>query len=90
MTDAHVPVPLQYRDSDVVQKVKDVAGNNISHVLDTKSGDDTQLASVKILAEDKPGKIVLVLPQAEGIQDIRKDAQLKSSPTPNPLPNRNH
>ena len=81
VADAHVPAPLQYKDPDVVQKVKDAAGNKISHVLDAKSGNDTQLASVKILAEDKPGKIVLVLPQAEGIQDVRKDVQLTSSST---------
>jgi len=85
VADVHIPVPLQYRDPDVVQKVKDVAGNRISHVLDAKSGNDTQLASVKILAEDKPGKVVLVLPQAEGIQDVRKDVQLTGSSSPGSL-----
>lgn len=79
VTDARVPVPLQYRDPDVVQKIKEVAGNKISHVFDAIAGNDTQLASVKVLAEDKPGKVTIVLPYAEGIQDVRKDVQISSS-----------
>lgn len=67
---------FDYKDPDMIKKVKDVAGNSISHVFDAISTKDTQLASVKVLAEDKPGKIALVLPLAEGIQDIRKDVQL--------------
>ena len=71
----------QYRDPDMVQKVKDAAGNKISHVLDAVAGSDTQLTSVKILAEDKPGKVVIVLPHAEGVQDVRKDVQVTSPST---------
>jgi len=67
---------FDYRDPDMVQKVKDVAGNKISYVLDTVAGNETQFASVKVLAEDKPGKVVIVLPHAEGIQDVRKDVQV--------------
>ncbi|KAF9650154.1 GroES-like protein [Thelephora ganbajun] len=67
---------FDYKDPDVVQKVKDVAGNKISHVLDAISGNDTQFTSLKVLAEDKPGKLVTVLPHAEGIQDVRKDVQI--------------
>lgn len=67
---------FDYRDSDVIKKVKDVAGNNISHVLDAIAGNDTQLTAVKVLAEHKPGKVVAVLPLAEGIQDVRKDVQV--------------
>lgn len=63
----------------MVKKVKGVAGNKISHVLDAISGNDTQPTSVKILAEDKPGKVVLVLPHADGIQGVRKDVQITSS-----------
>ena len=77
----HPCLSSQYKDPDVIQKVKDAAGNKISHVLDTVSK-DTQFTSVKILAEDRPGKVVVVLPQAEGIQDVRKDVQITSSSTP--------
>jgi hypothetical protein len=66
----------------VIQKVKDVAGNKISRVLDAVGGNDTQFASVKILAEDKPGRILVVQPLAEGIQDVRKDVSITSSSTP--------
>ena len=66
----------------MIQKVKDVAGNKISHVFDAISEKDTQFASVKVLAEDRPGKVVIVLRHAEGIQDVRKDVQIPSSSTP--------
>jgi len=77
----------------MVQKVKDAAGNKISHILDAVSGSDTQFTSVKILAEDKPGKVVLVQPPVEGIQNARKDAQVASPSTlllSNHLPRSNH
>jgi hypothetical protein len=63
----------------MVQKVKDATGNKISHVLDAVSGNDTQFTSIKVLAEDKPGKLTTVLPHAEGVQNVRKDVQIASS-----------
>lgn len=78
----------QYRDPDMVQKVKDVAGNKITHVFDTITGNDTQFTAVKVLEEGKPGKVVIVLPHAEGVQDVRKDVQVKSSSYLPPLLNR--
>lgn len=71
----------------MIQKVKDAAGNKISHVFDTVAGNDTQLAAVKVLAEGKPGRVVTVLPLAEGIQSFRKDVKVTSpSPTSSPIP----
>lgn len=67
---------FDYRDHDVIKKIKDATGNSISHVFDTVAGNDTQLTAVKVLAEDKPGKVVAVLPLVEGIQDVRKDVQV--------------
>ena len=69
----------------MVQKVRDATGNKISYVLDTIFGNDTQFISVKVMAEDKPGKLVTVLPQASGIQDFRKDVKVMSSSTLPPL-----
>ena len=63
----------------MIQKVKDAAGNKIHHALDTVSGNDTQFTAIKALAEDKAGKLTLLLPHAEGIQDVRKDVQVASS-----------
>ena len=63
----------------MIKKVKNATGNSISHVLDAVAGNDTQLIAVKILAEDKPGKVLSLLPLAEGIQDVRKDVQVTSS-----------
>lgn len=62
----------------MIRKVKDVAGNKISHVFDTIAKNETQSVAVKVLAEDKPGKVTIVLPLAEGVQDIRKDSQVTS------------
>lgn len=73
---------MQYRDPEMIQKVKDAAGNKIHHALDTVSGNDTQFTAIKALAEDKAGKLTLLLPHAEGIQDVRKDVQVASSYTP--------
>jgi hypothetical protein len=63
----------------MIKKVKGAAGNKIYHVLDTVAVGDTQFTSVKVLAEDKPGKVVTLLPLAEGVQDVRKDSQVTSS-----------
>jgi len=67
---------FDYKDPDMIQKVKNVAGNNITHVFDAISTSDTQFTAVKVLAEDKPGKVVLVSPHAEGVNDIRKEVQI--------------
>ena len=58
---------LQYKDPEMVQKVKDATGNKIHHVLDAVSGSDTQFTSVKILAEDKPGRVIIIWPHVDGI-----------------------
>ena len=63
----------------MVHKVRHAAGNKISHVLDTISGNDTQFISVKVMVEDEPGKLVTVLPHANGIQDVRRDVKVTSS-----------
>ena len=63
----------------MIKKVKGAAGNKIYHVLDTVAVGDTQFTSVKVLAEDKPGKVVTLLPLSEGVQDVRKDSQVTSS-----------
>jgi hypothetical protein len=63
----------------VIQKVKGAAGNKITHVLDAVAGNDTQVASVKVIAEGKPGKVTIVLPHVEGVHDVRKDVQVTSS-----------
>ena len=73
----------QYRDPDALQKVRDTAGNAISYAFDTVASKDTQFAVVNSLAEDKPGKVVSVLPPVEGVQDIRKDVQVNCSSSSN-------
>lgn len=46
----------------MAKTVKNVAGSSTSHVLGAVAGDDTQFAAVKDLAEDRPGKVIAVLP----------------------------
>ena len=60
-----------------LSKVKKVAGNN-TPLGYTIAGIDTQPTMVKVLAEDKPGKAVGVLPLADGIQGVRKGVQATS------------
>ncbi|KAF9785212.1 GroES-like protein [Thelephora terrestris] len=64
-------------DTSALVFVKDVAGNSISHAFDTIAGNHTQITAVKVLAEHKPGKVIAVLPLAEGIHDVRKDVRVK-------------
>jgi len=79
--------PVQYRDPDMIQKVKSATGDNIHIALDTISGEETQFTAIKALAEGVPGRLLVILPPAEGISGVRKDVEVKcSSPSHSPEP----
>ena len=60
----------------MVKKVKNIAGNNVSHVFDTIAGNDNE-----------PGKVLTPLPPAGGTQVVRKDVRVTSPSSTSP---RNH
>jgi len=72
---------LQYRDPDMIQKVKAATGDKIHIALDTISEKETQFTTIKALAEDVPGKLLVILPQVEGLSDVRKDVEIGCSST---------
>ena len=59
-----------------MQKVKAATGDNIHIVIDTVSEKETQFTAIKALAEGVPGRLLVILPPAEGISDVRKDVKV--------------
>ncbi|KAI0636514.1 GroES-like protein [Trametes polyzona] len=65
---------FDYRDPDVVMKIKDVTGDSIRSVLDAISSKDSQRLSAEVLAPGG-GKVVLVQTPVPDATD-RKDARI--------------
>ena len=68
--------PFQYRDPQVVDKLKKGAGDKIHLAVDTISEPDTQATTVRVLAENKPGKIIVILRPSDEARGIRKDVDI--------------
>lgn len=71
----------QYRDPNMIQKIKVATSDKIHIALDTVSEKETQFTAIKALAEDAPGRLLVILPPAEGIFDVRKDVEVGCSST---------
>jgi len=69
-------VVFDYRDPDMIQKLKAATSDKIHIALDTISEKETQFMTMKALAEDAPGKLLVILPPVEGISDVRKDVEV--------------
>lgn len=67
---------FQYRDPQVVDKLKKGTGDKIHVAVDTISEPDTQATTVRVLAENKPGKLIIVLAPSEEARNIRKDVEV--------------
>ena len=65
----------------MIQKIKAATGDKINIALDTVSEKETQFTAIKALAEDAPGRLLVILPPAEGIFDVRKDVEVGCSST---------
>ena len=59
-----------------MDKLKKGAGNKIHLAVDTISEPDTQATTVRVLAENKPGKIIVILRPSEEARNIRKDVDI--------------
>jgi hypothetical protein len=71
-----VPTSFQYRDSRVISKLKEGSGDKFHVAVDTISEPNTQATTVRLLAENKPGKVIVILPASEEAQKIRKDVEV--------------
>ena len=69
----------------MIQKVKAATGDSIRIAIDTISEKETQFTAIKALAEGVLGKLLVILPPAEGISDVRKNVEVGCSYTL-PLP----
>ena len=67
---------VQYRDPDMIQKVKSATGDKIHVAIDTISEKETQFTAIKALAEGVPGRFLVILPPVEGILDVRQDVEI--------------
>jgi hypothetical protein len=65
----------------MIQKIKAATGDKIHIALDTVSEKETQFTAIKALAEGAPGRLLVILPLAEGISDVRKDVEVGCSST---------
>ena len=65
----------------MIQKVKAATGDKIHIALDTISEKETQFTTIKALTEGVPGRLLVILPLAEGISEVRKDVEVRCSST---------
>lgn len=68
----------------MIHKIKAATGDKIHIAIDTISEKETQLTTLKALAEDAPGRLLVILLPVEGISDIRKDVEVGCSSTFSP------
>lgn len=71
---------FQYHDPEVVGKLKEGSGDKIHLAVDTISEPATQATTVRVLAENKPGKVIVILSPAKEAQEIRKDVDVIGTP----------
>ena len=65
----------------MIQNVKAATGDSIRIAIDTISTKETQFTAIKALTEGVPGRLLVILPLAEGISDVRKDVEVTCSST---------
>lgn len=69
----------------MVDKLRKGAGDKIHLAVDTISEPDTQAITVRVLAESKPGKIIVILRPSEEARKIRKDVDITGTSLPGSL-----
>ena len=68
--------PEQYRDPNLVKKIKDVTGDSIHIVLDAYSEEESQLICIKAFGPGG-GRLMLVQHEAPYIRRLRKDVTVQ-------------
>lgn len=66
----------QYRDPNVVSKIKRASGHSVHSVLDCHSEEDSQVISAKVLAPGK-GKVIVLLLVSKVAKAVRKDVTIQ-------------
>lgn len=77
----HTDRCIQYRDPDVVTKIKDVTSDSIHKALDAISEASSQTTAIQAFAPGS-GKLVTVLSVAAEAQALREDVVIQSAQRP--------
>ena len=67
-----------------MDKLKKGAEGKIHLAVDTISEPETQAKTVRVLAEDEPGKVIVILRPSEVAREIRKDVKIIGTSLPDP------
>lgn len=69
---------VQYRDPDVVKKIKEATGDSIHKALDAISEASSQKITIEAFAPG-PGKIVTILPPKDEARALRNDVTIQGT-----------
>jgi len=67
---------FDYKDPEVVAKIKEKTGNSLHHAFDTISQVQTQSLTIRCIALG-PGKIIVIQPVQEEAQKLRPDVKIQ-------------
>lgn len=71
-----IEIATQYRDPNIVKKIKDVTGDSVHIVLDAYSEEESQLICIKAFGPGG-GRLMLVQHEAPYIRRLRKDVTVQ-------------
>jgi len=71
-----IEMATQYRDPNIVKKIKDVTGDSVHIVLDAYSEEESQLICIKAFGPGG-GRLMLVQHEAPYIRRLRKDVTVQ-------------
>jgi D-arabinose 1-dehydrogenase-like Zn-dependent alcohol dehydrogenase len=66
----------QYKDQDVIEKLKEATGNSVHIALDAISSDETNAFTVRVLEEGAKGRIITLMPATDRIKVMREDVDI--------------
>ena len=71
-----IEIPAQYRDPNIVRKIKDATDDSVHIVLDAYSEEESQLICIKAFGPGG-GRLMLVQHEAPYIRRLRKDVTVQ-------------
>lgn len=77
---------LQYKDPDVIEKLKEATGDGIHLALDAISIHETHAFTVRVLALGVKGRVVTLSPTTDQVKAMRKDVEIICTFVPTPAP----
>jgi len=72
-------VVFDYKDPDVIKKLKEATGDSIHLALDAISLHETHAFTVRVLAEGTKGRVIILSSTTDEVKAIRKDVDIIST-----------